>query len=515
MAPEGDADTASSVRSSVTEKVTTAEEVSNDGVGDGVGDGPRPPWWRRRSVLAELASGAALVGLLVVVYFPGSVTPDTVDMCGQAVAGVFNDWHSPILAGAWGFVRVGAATLWVTQTVLFVAGLAVLLRPWLRPSARIVATWLIVCFPATVAWVGHLGKDNWFAVAMIWMIVSAAAGTRAAGRARLWWALGAVVWAWLAVAARPNGIVPVAAVLLVVLPMPAWSGRRPVLRLVGRAALAGLAVVAVFLTTTVWEKVVVSPRASYPQQVSYGFDLAGLSEATGELLLPDVAFTRPTTLEEVDEYFDPRAGAAYYYGEGTPVAFGTRAYDREAIDELAAAWRSAVTEYPLAWLRLRATYTAALLGWSGPHPYKTIVDPGVDPAVWAGGCPMPDRLAPGVNESVTSALLELETTHIWRGWTFLLALVVGSAIAGWRRVVESRGIAMAGVVSILSVGLAGGTTTFRYSWFTAICALVAVALACSRIPALAAVRPGSDAHEAPSPDGPVDDEPAEGGPTDA
>jgi hypothetical protein len=59
-------------------------------------------------------------------------------------------------------------------------------------------------------------------------------------------------------------------------------------------------------------------------------------------------------------------------------------------------------------------------------------------------------------------------------------LVAAAAVAGLVGSPSPR-LAAAGLVSLASVALAGGTTTFRYSWFTALCAVVATVLALRRV----------------------------------
>ncbi len=94
---------------------------------------------------------------------------------------------------------------------------------------------------------------------------------------------------------------------------------------------------------------------------------------------------------------------------------------------------------------------------------------------------MPARWTPSAHEAVIESLQDVESLRIWRGWWFAVLLAAAAAVAGLVRVAEARGLAAAGLVSLASVALAGGTTTFRYSWFTALCAVVATVLALRRV----------------------------------
>jgi hypothetical protein len=101
--------------------------------------------------------------------------------------------------------------------------------------------------------------------------------------------VGGVLACWSAVAARPNVIVPIAEQLVVMLPVTLWPDRHPALRVVVRVAVAGLVAVGILVSTTLWERLVVDPAPGYPMQVTYLYDLTGMSLRTGEVLLPDVA----------------------------------------------------------------------------------------------------------------------------------------------------------------------------------------------------------------------------------
>lgn len=449
-----------------------------------------------RPTTAQVGRGAALVGLvglLLVLFGPGSMTPDTIDMCQQAVRDIFNDWHAPIVSGAWGLIDVGITWIFVGQLVVLVAAIHAILSAWLRPVVAVVGTWVAMLFPATLGWMGHVGKDQWFAAATLSAIaLLGRAGRSTRPRDRRLLVAVALLACWAAVAARPNGIVPIAAVLVVTLPVTLWADRPRVVRLAVRLGVAVAAVLVILLTTAAWERVLVDPKPGYPMQVAYLYDLAGISVRTDEQLLPDVALERPITVEELDELFDPGATNSFYFGETSPVRFGPGVYSEDEMAELSRAWREAVTSHPGAYLATRAAYAGLVTGWSSPHPASSVNDPGVRTLANGTICPIPDRWVPTVHASTLDALDELAERNVWRGWVFALLLAAAAAVAGLAVVSEARGLAAAGLVSLASVALAGGTTTFRYSWFTAVCAVVAALLALRRVSWLTAGGPTED-----------------------
>ena len=465
-----------------------------------------------RQQVARVGALTALVGVVLVMFGPGSMTPDSIDMCQQAVRDVFSDWHAPIVTGAWGLVDVGIAWIFVAQVAVTVLAVQLILSAWLRPFVAVVGTWVAVLFPATLGWMGHVGKDQWFAAATLMAIaLLGRAGRADSARATRWLVAGGIVACWLAVAARPNGIVPIAALLVVTLPVTLWRDRHPALMVVGRLGIAGLVSIGILLSATAWERIVVDPAPTYPMQVTYLYDLAGMSLRTGEVLLPDAALERPITIGELDEVFDPGAMNVFYFGEDSPIRFGPGVYDAEEIGQLRSAWTDAIIDHPGAYLATRVTYSQLVTGWSAPPPATSVNDPGVLRLANGTDCSIPDRWVPGVHDTTLDALDQFAERNLWRGWFFALLLVAAAAVTGLRRVSEVRGLAAAGLTALASVMVAGGTTTFRYSWFTAVCAVIACALALRRIPGCAAPGAGRADDELPEPLGSEPDGAAAGG----
>lgn len=442
----------------------------------------------------RVGRGAVLLGLYAFVaasFLPGSMVPDSIDLCWQAMSGEVNDWHAPILAWLWGLHFVAPVWLFLAALGATIVAIHLIVSRWLRPWVAVVATVLIVLFPATLGWLGHIGKDQWFAAAcLLGIALLGRASTEQRRRARRALLVGAAVCLWLAIAARKNAVLPVAVVVLVGWPVPASILGR--VRGVGwfRRIVTSVAVLAALvLSTTLVDRVVVQPKAVHAEQSTYMFDLAGISLQEHEMLFPKGTFPRGTTLEDVDHYFDPRIGDVYFFAPGTPVDPFKPA---SQVARLRTAWMDAVLEHPDDYLRTRLTYTWALLGGSGPHPLRSINDAGSDPDTWANPCPLPDRTYPALHDDVFDALDWFEQRYVFRGWTFLLVLVVAAAVAGLRRVLEARCLLAAGALSLAGLAVAGISPTFRYSWFTALASLIAVALALRRIPVLAR-RPALDA----------------------
>ncbi|UDY35585.1 hypothetical protein [Dermatobacter hominis] len=457
--------------------------------------------------VARAAVLGALYAFVAAAFLPGSMVPDSLDMCWQAMSGEYNDWHAPVITWLWGIHFVAPVWLFLATLAATIVAIHLIISRWLRPWASVVATSLIVLFPGTLGWLGHIGKDQWFAAAcLLGIALLGRASTEQRRRARRALLVGAAVCLWLAIAARKNAVLPVAVVVLVGWPVPAsLFGKFRGVGWARRIVTSVSVVVLLLLSVTLLDSLVVQPEAVHAEQSTYMFDLAGISLDEHEMLFPKGTFPRGTTLEDVDQYFDPRAGDAYFFAPGTPV---DPFKPPGQVARLRTAWLDAVLEHPDDYLRTRLTYTWALLGGSGPHPLRSINDEGSRPETWDSPCPLPERTYPALHEDVFDALDWFEERNVFRGWTFLLVLVAASAVAGLRKVLEARCLLAAGVLSLVGLAVAGISPTYRYSWFTALAALVAVALALRRIPALAARSPGGDGAEVPEGGPPDDDGPA-------
>lgn len=454
--------------------------------------------------LARGAVLAGLYGLVLATFLPGSMTPDTIRMCSEAVADVYTDWHSPVLSGIWGFVDLRPEVLFAGVTALTVVSIQLIVSRWLRPWVAVAATCAIVLFPATLGWMGHIGKDVWFAssfLAGIALMCRAGPARRAGVRRAL--LVGAGVCFWVAIAARKNAMLPVGGALLVAWPVPPTVFGRTLRPLVRRVLASAAVLVVLVASVTAFGSFVVQPTATHADQSTYVFDLAGMSLAEHEDLYPEGILREGTTLETIDKYFDVAKGDGYFFAEGTPV---DPFLDEARVEELRSAWVDAVLEHPIAYLRTRLSYTWALLGLSAPHPQGSVNDGGSRPETFAMECPLRDRYDANLYEDVFGALQRVERTNVWRGWVFTLVLVGAALAAGWTRVAEARALLVGGVLSLAGLALVGISPVFRYSWFTAVCALIAVALALSRVPQLARRDDGD-------PPEPAEEDPADAGPT--
>lgn len=434
---------------------------------------------------------AALVGLVVAAFLPGTFVPDTLDICAQAVTGEIDNWHAPVITALWRTFPVGPDLMLVVTVGAFVVACHRILRSSLGRTAAVVATVVVVLCPVTLGWLTTHGKDQWFAVGFLVTLACLSTARRTAS-SRRWWILVALAFvaSWLTVASRSVSVVPLAALWISAPPLASEAAPAPRSRWLRsgwtesgwRRAVASLGVAAAVVVVcmgsqSLLNRLVIHPIPAHQDQATYQFDLAGLSIAAGRNLFPEGSLRPGADLDDIREHFRPEAGDAWFFGQGTPLVHPHP--DPRVIEAQRRAWRDAVLDDPVAYARIRLEYTAALAGFVG-H-VSGVYDRGSDPERFGLRCDVPERRVPALHDVADDLLSGAARFPGFRGWVALGVLVLAAAVAGVRRSAEARSLLVGGLVSWGTFVAFGISPTFRYSWFTAVCALLCVALAVGRV----------------------------------
>lgn len=293
--------------------------------------------------------------------WPGVALFDTVRQFEQIRSGTLDDWHPPVMARLWSlFLRAGipgTASLFVVQTLLFYAGLALLFGAVPRWRRGVIAG-AVIALVIPADWLTVVVKDAQMIAAL-----TAATGLVAAFRLRhrpLPAAAVAAVAVLLgyAVLLRANAVFAVAPLAL------AWAGWGGVRSGPGRAALLLAATAAVLVLGSLVNHDVFAARASHVERVLPIYDLAGIAHFGG-LAPPRVTAT---------------AWAAAARGCYSPYLWDALGDDRRcgAIGEriggeriggdgqLFGDWARAIIADPRAYARHRLAHLNATLRWLVP-----------------------------------------------------------------------------------------------------------------------------------------------------
>jgi len=105
--------------------------------------------------------------------YPGFVSPDTIDQYNQALTGVYDDWHPPIMALLWRcftFVAKGTGPMLLFQLALLWTACAVLMSCFRNNLVKLLVVFFC-CSPVVQNFAGYIVKD--VHMAFSWLLATA------------------------------------------------------------------------------------------------------------------------------------------------------------------------------------------------------------------------------------------------------------------------------------------------------------------------------------------------------
>lgn len=411
---------------------------------------------------------AAALGfaLTVAMFYPGLMSVDSAVQYAQA-RGLrrLDDVHPPLMTLLWrasdGVIE-GPGGLFGLFAAAWWGGLASLLAqyPW-RRAAAVAGVLGVGLFPATFLMLGHVWKDVGMAAALL-LATAAIHAHRRVALAR---------WRWLAVLAllaacgfRHNA-------LFAALPLLAWLCWPSMLAFALVSAVLALAPGAL-------ADAMRAERGQAWTAVAL-WDLAALSIAADRVLLPRDLATADLTVDELRRAYVPYANPPLFDLGKIQLSFYVP-YSRSQTTNLQRAWRDAVREDPLGYLEHRAALARHLLfGFPPALPRELVYVP-------------ERRLLPGTalvlppaltSNLVWRAFAWLRSTPLFAGATYLLLAVVACALAHRKpRRDTVLALAASAWANALPLLLISGSAEFRYLTWTALAAVLALALAVVNAP---------------------------------
>lgn len=407
--------------------------------------------------------GAAICGWLttILAFWPGFLSPDSMDQLNQARTGVFTDWHPPILALIWRGLLTLTGTvgsMLVLQTaVLWSAlwGLAMLVLRVSHSRRWSVATLALGMLPFVINISGVIWKDVHLANSLLAATVTALWLPRLRARKILFWVgVGAVILLLAyAIMVRKNALVAVPP--LMVLLYRAWQ--RP-----QRRHAIGL-VVALIVTTAAMQGVVtlVARPAS--------------SGMTQFIAVDDVVHAM-TAAEIRDAGFSPdlerRLLEAQRVCQRDAVIFNAylSCYPRDGgVDhgpELQSRWPGLMAQRPLSYLNYRLqAFSTYLFG------YRVVWLDTSDPEQVG----IPPRF-PGISESlrmyISRADMSLGIVFVPALWLVLSLLLVLQRSARTRFGTASRMLGLSSILYIAAYFPVVPAVDFRYTYWPVIACCV-------------------------------------------
>lgn len=233
--------------------------------------------------LIQLCLLGALAQLLA--FHWGVITPDSVVQYGQAVTGVYDDWHPPITAWIWRqLLRFGegGAPFLIMDVALYWSALGLVAQGLLRRHGRLPAFTVLGLglLPIAFGQVGAILKDPFMACLLL---LAAALLVRREWGGSGWLRLPALLLILLAGATRFNALFAALPLMLLATPR-GWTGR-PVTYVVSATVAVGLLVGANWALN----EALLRPSHSHPINSLVNFDLAGIVAHGGRNGWPGLA----------------------------------------------------------------------------------------------------------------------------------------------------------------------------------------------------------------------------------
>jgi hypothetical protein len=431
----------------------------------------RRAWWRSLCAFGTLLVASIGVSLS---FWPGHMDPDTLDELTEGIRNSYTNWHTPILSAMYRVIwLIGLGNPgWVllAGVLTLAVGFYLVLRVRLsRPWAVVVAI-LCLAFPTVLSWEVQVGVDAWFTGFVLCAFGLAARSWSTQGWSRWISFAGAIVFAFLVLAARPTGL-PADAILcsaLAFLALPRIRRWRRTLA-IGTGIVATLALVG---TQTVIDALIHTADL-HPDEVVYVYDLAMMSRVEGRVLLPPT-IDPAQNLAAIVKSSDTDSIDGLLFG---PTSFISIPLSSEQYASVRNAWTEAILRDPAAYVEERTELAL----------HETMI---TEPAYWVTQSPQFNpgysALHPGPNKVGMDYILTFTQGNdnavggvIFTGWVYLLLLLAAAVWLLKRRAAADRVLgllAAALLLYIAAVCAASPGVVYRYVYPAVAVATVLTAL---------------------------------------
>lgn len=310
---------------------------------------------------ALVALGVGLFAANLALHYPGVMNNDSIGQYRQALAGEYGDWHPPIMAWLWSWLRLfgdGPAPFLVLHLALYWLGFG-LVADAVRRGGHPRLAWAVLlagAFPPFLYVNAQVVKDVGMAVAWL-AAVGLIHGFRVQQR-RMPMALAVAAGLLLFYGAmvRTNALFGLGPLLLYALAPARW------LRSTRLMAAAVVVALLALPASQLANRLLFQPRAEHAVQSLFLYDLMGIAVHTGDpaVIEPRATFTR----EELRDCYSP-----YWWDSLSPWGRCAGRVHRPAgadmptlPDGLVAQWLRSIAAHPAAYLEHRLKhFNSALL----------------------------------------------------------------------------------------------------------------------------------------------------------
>lgn len=314
---------------------------------------------------------ALLLCLATLAFFwPGVAHSDTVAQYKQVVAGVYSDWHPPVMARLWSLLHAagwaGQAPMFALQTALYWCGFGLIAAALARAGARAAALAVIglALWPPLLGWQAVVVKDAQMAAALV-AATGLVAARRLGGKALgPWVTVGVLLLLGYALLLRANAAFAVAPLAVGLLTPWRWEDWR-----IRFATIGALTVAAVVMAPAINQGLLgAKPRGAEASLVI--FDLAGIAHRAGPATVPLIP---PDLWRELEANRCHSSVLWDIFSTGLRCDFVQREMIGRPSAEIFAAWRTAIRDHPGAYLSHRVAHWNASMRWFVPWHFPQAV----------------------------------------------------------------------------------------------------------------------------------------------
>lgn len=427
---------------------------------------------RRPALAAASAWLAAVVGvaLVLAVFWPGFMSPDSAEQLDQARSGAWTSVHPPAMAWSWALTErllPGPGGLFAVHTVLLWGALAWLATGLFRNSAARVAFVVVLGLaPPVLATSVHLWKDVPMAgFALLALAALVHAGRCPPGRRRAVALAIAALALVLACAWRHNAIA-------LVPPLAWWLAAQA--GIAGRwrrlAAAAVLTAAVAVLAALPARHPSVAQRAVWP--VTAVWDLAAVSIAEDAMRIPPDWRHPDLDLPTLAAAFTPWSNTSVF-DTGQLLISLYNPPDPARHASLRAAWLAAWRDSPGAMAGHRLRLSALLFGLvPSARPVGLVLAPAMVQPRLGAPVPMPANV---LRDRLVRALAWLAATPAFALWPYALAALLATLVRRRRHPLAWPLLASAATYC-LPLPLLAPSAEFRYLLWPVLACLVALLL---------------------------------------
>jgi len=425
----------------------------------------------RTRTIAVLVSSALGFGFTLYVFYPGIMTFDALYIYKYALEGRFGDWQSPVMTLIWRLIdpiAPGSGSMLLLNITLYwfafsLIAFAVARRSWFALMLPVLAL-----SPPAFVILGIIWRDVLFAA--VWLLAAAivfAAENRSA-KSQCWIQAGAIGLLAIGILLRPNALFAAPILATYILWPSHWQLRRAVL-----IYLPAL-VVSYALVPVVYYGMIGAKREN-PLHSIFVFDLGGITHFAKQNQFP-VTWTPAETAQLTESCYRPLEWN--YYWNIEPCRFVMDRLEGEKIfgtPLLATAWRQAIINHPIAYLRHRMTYMTTFLA-------------GSNLIMWTFDLNDPTKTAFADNPK----LMALKAVHDALKPTFLfkqgawLLLCATLCVFGYRQSDTTAGafllcVCGSAVIYVATFFAVGVASDFRYSYWAVLAGISGVVVLLPRL----------------------------------